>query len=211
MGGLKDRSLSTEMIDGRCEPTAAGDSISKGESSSAESAIVTTSRQPLGYQQLIGKTRLPDPPTKNIEGELDALVNSLEERQKPAESEGQRRATDPLHALREMTVRELVPVFVELVEKYSKSGISLQMDASSLLEGGREIKFEFGIGEHRVQLQGTVTSDAIAFHEVRYAPDIDGQLLAGPMLRLKQLNAKTFREFVCERLAMLLKSAARRK
>ena len=160
---------------------------------------------------MVGQTRLPDPPAKNIEGELDALVNSLEERQKPTEAEGQRRAADPIHSLREMTVRELVPVFVELVEKYSKSGISMQMNASGLLEGGREIQFEFGIGEYRVQLQGTVTSDAIAFYEVRYAPDIDGQLLTGPMLRLKQLNAKTFREFVCERLAMLIRSVARRK
>ena len=172
---------------------------------------MTVPREASGYHRLVGRTRLPPPPQKNVECELDALVNALEERQKTAKGEAPARAVDPIRALREMTVRELVPVFVELVEKYSKSGISLQMDASSLLEGGREIKFEFGIGEHRVQLQGTATSDAIAFHEVRYAPDIDGQLLAGPMLRLKQLNAKTFREFVCERLAVLLRSATRRK
>jgi len=172
---------------------------------------VTVPRQPSGFQQLLGKTRLREPPPKNVESELDALVNALDERRKSVDAETPGRTVDPIHALRELTLRELVPVFVELVEKYSKSGIAMQMDASSLLEGGREIKFEFGIGEYRVQLQGTVTSDAIAFHEVRYAPDIHGQLLAGPMLRLKQLNAKTFREFVCERLAILLRSASRRK
>ena len=168
-------------------------------------------RHPSGYHQLVGKMRVPEPPPKNVEGELDALVNALDERQKSVDADTPGRTVDPIHTLRELTVRELVPVFVELVEKYSKSGIAMQMDASSLLEGGREIKFEFGIGEYRVQLQGTATSDAIAFHEVRYAPDIHGQLLAGPMLRLKQLSAKTFREFVCERLAILLRSASRRK
>ncbi len=172
---------------------------------------MATSRQSSGYQQLVEKTRLPEVPAKNIEEDLDALVNSLEDRQNGGTADGPVRSSDPIHALRELTVGELVPVFVELVEKYSKSGISLQMDASSLLEGGREMKFEFGIGEHRVQLQGTVTSDAIAFHEVRYAPEIDGQLVAGPLLRLKQLNAKTFRDFICERLAVLLRSVVRKK
>jgi hypothetical protein len=60
-------------------------------------------------------------------------------------------------------------------------------------------------------LQGTVTSDAVAFHEVRYAPDIHGQLVAGPMIRLKHLNGKTFRDFVCERVAILLRDASRRR
>jgi hypothetical protein len=62
-----------------------------------------------------------------------------------------------------------------------------------------------------MQLQGTVTSDAIAFHEVRHAPDIEGQLVAGPMLRLKNLNAETFREFVCGRLTVLLRHVAGRR
>jgi hypothetical protein len=158
----------------------------------------------------VARTRVPQSQPKTAERELDHLVASLSDRDKNGQINALG-ATDPIAALRDLLVRELIPIFVELVEKYSQAGLAMQMDASNLLEGGREIKFEFGIGERRTQLQGTVTADAIAFHEVRYAPDIDGQLVAGPMLRLKQLSATTFREFICERLAQLLRTAARRK
>ncbi len=168
-------------------------------------------KQPPSYKDLVQRTRVPPPPPRTAERELDSLLTNLADRQKGKEAGPAASAQNSLQSLRELVMRELIPVFVELVDKYSKAGVSMQMDASSLLEGGREIKFEFGVGEYRNQLQGTVTSDAIAFHEIRYAPDIDGQLMAGPMLRLKLLDAKTFREFVCERLALLLRAAARRK
>ena len=159
----------------------------------------------------MAKTQVPSPPQRTAERALDNLLQALEDREKTPQNTVKLVAPDPIAMLRELVVNELVPTFVELVEKYARPGVSLQMDASSLLEGGREMRFEFGVGEFRSQLQGTVTADAIAFHEVRFAPDIDGQLAAGPMLRLKQLNAKTFREFVCERLSILIRSAARRK
>jgi len=165
---------------------------------------------PSAYQQLMKKTRQPEPRSKNVENDLDALLGALKDRQQPEPTEASA-GTDPIRLLRDLTVRELVPAFVELVEKYSPTGISMQMDASNLLEGGREVRFEFGYGEYRMQLQGTATANAIAFHEVRYAPDVQGQLAAGPMLRLRQLDGKTFREFVCERLAVLLRFAARRR
>jgi len=159
----------------------------------------------------VARTQLPPPPPRTAERSLDSLLSALEERQKNPKPGAAAAAPDAIHLLRELVVAELVPAFVELVEKYSRPGINLQMDASNLLEGGREICFEFSVGEYRSQLQGTATADAIAFHEVRYSPDIQGQLAAGPMLRLKQLNAKTFREFVCERLSLLLRAASRRK
>jgi len=114
-------------------------------------------------------------------------------------------------ALREKTVKELVPVFVELVEKYGQTGVAMQMDASNLLEGGRELSFEFAFGAFRMELQGTVVTDSIAFHEVRHAPDLQGQMVAGPMLRLKTLSAKTFREFICGRIMVLIRLANRRR
>lgn len=163
------------------------------------------------YKDLVAKTQVAPPPQRSSERNLDSLLDAFEEREKAVKPEGKSGAPDPILMLRELVVTELVPSFVELVEKYSRPGISLQMDASNLLEGGREIRFEFAVGPYRSQLQGTVTADAIAFHEVRFAPDIDGQLAAGPMLRLKQLNAKTFREFVCERLSILLRASQRRK
>lgn len=168
--------------------------------------------RPVGsYKELVAKTQVPPPPQRTAERALDNLLQALEDRERAPKNATKLVAPDPIAMLRELVVNELVPTFVELVEKYARPGVSLQMDASSLLEGGREMRFEFGVGEFRSQLQGTVTADAIAFHEVRFAPDIDGQLAAGPMLRLKQLNAKTFREFICERLSILIRSAARRK
>lgn len=161
------------------------------------------------YRQLIEKTKPFHASRRTAEGELDRLLSTVEEQrrfQKKAQAKPKR---DPLQILRDMTIREFVPTFVELVEKYSKSGIAMHMDASNLIEGGREMLFEFGLGPFRIELQGTVTSDSIAFHEVRRAPDIEGQLVAGPMLRLKTLNCEIFREFVCARLAILVKLATR--
>lgn len=117
---------------------------------------------------------------------------------------------DPVQTLRQLMITEFIPIFVELVEKYSKTGISLQMDASNLLEGGRELRFEFGIGECRTHLLGTVTADAIAFHQTRFSPDVQGELVSGPMLRLRHLDGDGFRNFVCERMTILLRDASRR-
>lgn len=140
------------------------------------------------------------------ETELDSLLEGLKS-QKRISPDGKH--VDPLDKIREITIQELVPTFVELVEKYSDSGISMQMDASSFLEGGREIKFEFGINGHRISMIGTVTTEAIAFHETRYSPNVDGELLSGPMLRLRGLNSEVFRQFICERLTTLIRDAMR--
>lgn len=156
----------------------------------------------------MSKTRVDASPSRSTESDLDSLLNTLRER---GEANGTGRASDPLQRLRELTVNVLVPVFVELVEKYSKNGISMQMDASNLLEGGREIRFEFGLGETRTHLLGTATTEGIAFHETRYTPDSHGELVSGPMLRLRHLNEKVFREFVCERLAQMVRNSMRRR
>jgi len=166
-------------------------------------------RTPTGYQKLVEKTTPPVPPQRTAEDELDSLINVLKRREEEGLS-GQAHK-DPMQTLREMMVNELVPIFVEIVEKYSNSGISMQMDASNFLEGGREIRFEFGVGAFRSHLQGTITGEAIAFHETRYSPDFHGELTAGPMIRLRYLNGKTFREFICERLSTLIRTATRRR
>lgn len=112
---------------------------------------------------------------------------------------------DRLSRLRALIVEELIPAFDELKEKYAASEVFLEMDASSFLDGGREMIFQFQVGDCQTKLAGTVTSEAIAFHETTSAPDMEGELASGPMLRLHRLNARTFKEFICERLAGLLK------
>ena len=163
------------------------------------------------YSQLMKNVQPTPPEEPGAEDELDALIGVLNARSHQAVGGADPLEDDPLLALRKLTLSTLVPVFVELVEKYSQSGISMQMDASNFLEGGREIKFEFGLGEYRSQLHGTVTTEGIAFHETRYSPDFQGELTSGPMLRLRGLDAAKFRQFVCERLTFLRRSAARRR
>ena len=169
-------------------------------------------RAPTGYGELIRHShpqdgRSPRPP----EAALDELVAGLKEREQRGPDPGASEPPDPVQQLRKLTAEELVPTITELAEKYSKSGISVQMDASNFLDGGRELDLEFAVGDFRTELHGTVTNEAIAFHETRYTPEVDGELVSGPMLRLRRLDKTTFRGFVCERLAILVRAAVRRR
>lgn len=172
---------------------------------------VTKELNPTTYQQLVASLKSHAHKPQTSEANLDNLLSIIEERERKAQEAALKAPPDPIQMLRELVVQELIPVFVELVEKYSPRGISMQMDASNLLEGGRELAFEFAMGGCRIQLQGTVTQDSIAFHEVRHSPEVHGQLMAGPMLRFRSLDASSFREFVCDRLTVLLRFAGRRK
>ncbi len=173
---------------------------------------MSTRPSPGSYRELVHHTHPAGSATaRSAEDELDSLIDSLRERQQESGGEEAVLKPDAVQALRKLTINELIPVFVELVEKYSKAGISMQMDASNFLEGGREIKFEFGIGEHRSQLLGTVTTEAVAFHETRYDPDVKGELISGPMLRLRGLDGRAFRDFICERVGLLIRAAMRRR
>lgn len=173
--------------------------------------MTTTHKTASTYRELVERVQPPEEPDAPApEQELDALVKTLQERECAAKGSTVPKQ-DPIHVLRELTINELVPVFVELVEKYSQAGISLQMDASNFLEGGRELRFEFGIDEHRIQLLGTVTTEAIAFHETRFSPDVQGELLSGPMLRLRGLNGEVFRSFICQRLSIMLRAVMRKR
>ena len=168
-------------------------------------------RRPSAYRSLTEPpAKVPEPKQALPEEILDTLLTGLN-RCKPDQGLAAGNSNDPIQNLRGITLNELVPTFVELVEKYSETGISMQMDASSFLEGGREIKLEFGLQGHRLQMLGTVTTEAIAFHETRHSPEVHGELVSGPMLRMRTLTAETFRNFICERLTLLLRAAIRRR
>ncbi len=173
---------------------------------------MSTPHTPRSLRELVQRTRpAPKPPPPSPEEELDSLISAISSRRLEDADKDGGLEPDAIEALRGQTIDELIPVFVELVEKYSESGVSLQMDASNFLEGGREIRFEFSIGDYNTQLLGTVTTEAIAFHETRYSPDVQGELLSGPMLRLRGLDGRTFRDFICQRLTLLIRAAARRR
>jgi len=162
-------------------------------------------------QPVIGGTpAAPITPPRAAEEELESLLSEFQQRQTEAKS-GPAIQQDPIEAFRERTLRELIPMFVELADKYAKSGAALNMDASNFLQGGREIKFSFALGEYRIQLEGIVTSDSIAFREIRDTPEVRGELASGPMLRLRRLTAQGFRDFICDQLAILIRAAMRRR
>lgn len=143
------------------------------------------------------------------EGESNRLIVHVQEPKILADPNGAAGGQDRLLMLRELFVKELIPAFDELKEKYAASEVILEMDASSFLGGGRGIVFQFQVGDCQTRLAGTVTYEAVAFHETTSAPDMEGELASGPMLRLHRLNARTFKEFICERLAGLLKIVLR--
>jgi hypothetical protein len=104
---------------------------------------------------------------------------------------------------------ELLPVFRELQDKYAGAGFTMEMDVSTFLAGDRELTIEISYKEHRSELCGIVTRSAIAFTEIHYIGDAGGGIRSGPSIRLRNLNGMTFREFICERLAALMRAALR--
>jgi len=150
---------------------------------------------------------VPSDHSANAEAALDGLLAKMEDGGPEGSDAGL--TASPLERLRDLMLRELSPVAMELSEKYSPKGISVTLDASNFLKGGREIRLEFALGPYRTVLQGTVTSEAIAFEEVRYSPHIDGELMSGPSLRIRTMTADSFREFLCTRVMLLLKMATK--
>lgn len=163
-----------------------------------------------GYGELVRRSNPPQPEPEAVENQLDSLLSQYQTRKTQTAQSTEAGQTDRIQQLREQTINEFIPIFVELAEKYASSGIVMEMDASSLIQGGREIKFQFALGECRTELLGTATTEAIAFHETRYSPDLPGELMSGPMLRLRNLTADDFRAFVCERLGLLIRMAMKR-
>lgn len=142
---------------------------------------------------------------------LDSL---LEARQTSlAESSGQAPAalhSSGLDRVREKMRSELMPAFEDLRAKYADRGVLIAMDAEKFLSGGVEILIEVKFDKFGLRMEGTVTSEGIAFHETRVADDILGVVTTGPMLRGRHLTGQMFRDFICERVAQLVRSAARR-
>jgi len=163
------------------------------------------------YAEFLQQTARREPAADNApESQLDSLLHRLEQRREDASTRPPAPKVDPLDQLRTRILEDLMPVVMELAEKYAGKGITLRMDAGKFLQGGRSVELEFKYGPFRTCLHGTVTAEGIAFEETRYAPDIDGEIASGPMLRMRQLNAAAFRDFLCEQLANLLRVAMRR-
>lgn len=171
---------------------------------------MSQSGKPTAYQRLVRRHESPRPARKSAEDVLDSLLAA---KQKPsASSDG---PEVPLHSggldrLREKMRSELLPAFEQLRGKYEDRGVVIAIDAEKFLSGGVELIIEIKFDMFGLRLEGTVTSEGIAFHETRIADDMTGVVTTGPMLRTRNLNGQAFREFICERVAQLVRSANRR-
>ncbi len=166
-------------------------------------------RQPQ-YQTLVQKCKPEVVAAKSVEEQLDALLHTAQRAHAaPGDPAGQYQPS-PLEELRHRMTEELLPVFNELRGKYEPSGIFMEMNADDFLNGGVQLALEVRYQNVGLRLEGTVTPGGIAFHETRSANGVAGVVTAGPMLRIRHLSGQTFREFVCERVSHLVRSAMRR-
>lgn len=116
---------------------------------------------------------------------------------------------DPVEVFRHQLEKEYVGVLDELAAKYIGKGVIIEWSVGDFLAGGRELTLEFAVPPHRIKLRGTVARDVIAFEVNRFVSDTGGEVASGPMLRLRTLDKARFREFLCEQIALLIRSVLR--
>ena len=141
------------------------------------------------------------------ESQLDKLLSLLIRREaQQADPSPLPQEVSPFDLLRDQFRKELIPIFEELSEKYAACGVNLSMDVANFLDGGRQIRIEFFREPYIIRLEGTVTDRAIAFNEIKSTRKVDGAITGGPMLMTRRLTGEKFRGFLCERIAVLIKS-----
>ena len=116
---------------------------------------------------------------------------------------------DPIEVFRRSLEREFIPVLDELASKYIGKGIVLSWDVGGILAGGREMSIEFALPPYRRKLRGTVVRDVMAFELTCHVSDAGGEVSSGPMLSLRNLDGRRFREFICEQITLMVKSILR--
>lgn len=170
---------------------------------------VATREKPTNYQKLIRHCRPEEHASKTVEEQLDSLLTRHLQRQDHQEQPADSPQQSALDLLRRQMRDELIPVFEDLKVKYADSSIFIEMDAEDFLSGGVELLIEVEFDIYGMQMLGTVTPQGIAFQETRQANNVRGAIQAGPMLRTRHLTGQSFREFLCERITQLVRSAVR--
>jgi hypothetical protein len=172
---------------------------------------MSTPAKPTQYQALLQKCQPQQQARKSGEQQLDALLQAQQRRSGAAEDGPAQEALSPLDQLRRQMREQLLPVFNELRGKYEPSGILMAIDADDFLAGGVQLAIEVRYDIHGMRLEGTATPSGIAFHETRFSDNIPGVVTTGPMLSARNLSGQTFREFICDRIGQLVRSALRRR
>jgi len=142
------------------------------------------------------------------ESQLDALFQTVQQRQREKKEQASRKL-DSIERLRRHVRTELVPVMEELAAKYSSNGVTLNWNFDDLLNGGRKLLLEIGVWEYSLILRGTAIRDVIGFEKIQCCGSLEGAIASGPMLSINILNADTFREFLCNQIASVVRTTLR--
>ncbi len=113
----------------------------------------------------------------------------------------------PLDVLRERFRSDLIPEFQALADKYSEHGIQLHLDVGAFFRGGNEINIDIEFETRGVRYSGIVLPHQIAFQVTQFTGQSAPAVASGPTLSIRNLTRRQFREFVCERIAEVVRFA----
>ncbi len=169
-------------------------------------------QKPTQYQTLLRKHSPQQRAPKSVEEQLDALLE-VGKRRPSGEDPGSASdvRTSALDDLRSLLRDELLAVFQDIRAKYAPAGILMEIDAEGFLAGGATLTIEVQFESCGMRMEGTATSGGLAFQETRFSNKVPGVVTTGPMLSARKLSAEAFREFLCERVGQLVRSAVRRR
>jgi len=143
-----------------------------------------------------------------VAGKLDALLAKHTERERVAqESPAVGKEQSPIEEMRQRFAEKLIPLTESIAECYRPKGISVSLDASDFLQGGRGVRIDITFGDHRLVLDGTALPEAIAFNETRQIRNRGGTVSGGPMLRGARLTEDGFAKFLYDRIISLVREA----
>jgi hypothetical protein len=161
------------------------------------------------YRELVARNTPPPVFARSPERQLDELLARYDRQRSDAVGTPAAEHTDRIDALRTLMREELVPAFHEVATKYTREDLTMEMDATNFLSGGRELTIQIVLGDWEMILNGMATTEGIAIQETRRAPHLSGDLNSGSLLRMNGLTPDTFRHFLVKRLARLLRTALR--
>ena len=151
----------------------------------------------------------PEQPAGVPEDQLDALLDKVEEKRASQGFEQHDNEPDVVDVFRGLMRQVYMPIFETLREKYAPKGIAMELDADEFLGGGPSLRIKFAYGDLTMDLDGTVMRGGVAFYIVRGVGNNKGAVVSGPMLRIRNLTAEDFREFIVDHLSQLIKDALR--
>lgn len=152
---------------------------------------------------------LAQEPSSPSEDNLDELLVKVEQKKAKKEQEQRQPQPDAVAVFRTRMRQVYQPIFEELAAKYSAKNIHMELDAEEFLGGGSNLRIRLSYGELSLDLEGTVMRNGVAFYIIRGVRGTKGAVVSGPMLRIRNLSAEDFREFLVEHLSTLIKDALR--